>query len=59
MKFMQVYNYQLVFICPEVLLTNETWRDKLHSPVYQEKLVAFVVDEAHVPRNGELVISCF
>ena len=40
-------NYQLVFTSPEALLTNETWRGMLHSSVYQERLVAFVVDEAH------------
>ena len=39
--------YQLVYISPEALLTNETWRDMLLSSVYQERLVAFVVDEAH------------
>jgi len=39
--------YQLVFISPEALLTNESWRDMLLSSVYQERLVAFVVDEAH------------
>ena len=48
--------YQLVLISPEALLTNETWRDMLHSSVYQERLVAFVVDEAHCQNN---VISSF
>ena len=32
---------------PEALLTNETWRDMLLSAVYQENLMALVVDEAH------------
>ena len=39
--------FQLVFMSPESLLTNETWRDMLTSPVYQEHLVAVVIDEAH------------
>ena len=39
--------YQLVFISPEALLADETWREMLHSPIYQERLVAFVVYEAH------------
>ena len=39
--------YQLVFLSPEALLTNDTWRDMLLSPVYQENLVAVVIDEAH------------
>ena len=40
-------NYQLVYISPEALLTNSTWRDMLQSPIYQSNLVALVVDEAH------------
>ena len=39
--------FQLVYISPEALLTNDTWRDMLQSLVYQQNLVAFVVDEAH------------
>ena len=39
---------------PEAVLTNPEWRDMLQSPVYQENLVAFVVDEAHcVKKWGE------
>ena len=37
--------YQLVFHIPEALLSNETWRDTIPSPVYQENLVAVVIDE--------------
>ena len=39
--------YQLVYMSPESLLKDSTWRDMLQSPVYQQRLVAFVVDEAH------------
>ena len=39
--------FQLVYMSPEALLTNFTWRDMLLSPVYQSNLVALVVDEAH------------
>ena len=39
--------FQLVYMSPESLLTNATWRDMLQSDVYQTNLVAFVVDEAH------------
>jgi len=39
--------FQLVYLSPEALLTNSTWRDMLQSPVYQSNLVALVVDEAH------------
>ena len=39
--------YQLVFLSPEALLMNETWRDMLMSPIYQENLMALVIDKAH------------
>ena len=38
---------QLVFITPENLITNKTFREMLLSPPYQKNLVALVVDEAH------------
>ena len=52
----QIHNgeFQLVFMSPEAVLTNPEWRDMLQSPVYQENLVAFVVDEAQcVKKWGE------
>ena len=39
--------FNILFFSPECLLTQLDWRDMLHSPVYQEQLVAFVIDEAH------------
>lgn len=39
--------FQLVYLSPEALLTNATWRDMLLSPMYQSNLVALIVDEAH------------
>ncbi len=39
--------YQLMFMSPEALLTDVKWRDILQSPIFQENLVAFVIDEAH------------
>ena len=39
--------YQLVYMSPEALLTDEQWRDMLLSPVYHENLVGLIVDEAH------------
>lgn len=38
---------QLLFISPESLLRNAQWRGMLLSDVYQENVVALVVDEAH------------
>ena len=37
-------NYQLVYMSPESLLTDERWRDMLLS---REHLVGLVVDKAH------------
>ena len=38
---------QLLFISPESLLSNPQWREMLLLPVYQERVVALVVDKAH------------
>ena len=38
---------QLVFLTPETLINNKTFRNMLLSPPYQQNLVALVVDEAH------------
>ena len=39
--------YPIIFVSPEALMTNSTWRDVLLSEVHQKHLVAVVVDEAH------------
>ncbi len=39
--------YQVIYISPELLLTEDTWRDMLLSPLYKEHLVGLIVDEAH------------
>ena len=39
--------YQLVFIGPELLMTNLYWREMMRTEAYQRHLVAFVVVEAH------------
>ena len=39
--------YQLMYMSPEALITDERWRDMLLSPVYSEHLVGLVVDQAH------------
>ena len=43
--------YQLVFFSPEALLCNEAWRDMLKTPVYQDNVVALVIDEAHLVKK--------
>jgi len=54
--------YQLVFMSSESLLTDSTWRDMLQTAVYQERLIAFVVDEAHCVKKwydtNKIVTPC-
>lgn len=38
---------QLVYISPESIILNKTYRRMLLTPAYQNHLVALVVDEAH------------
>ena len=40
--------YQLVFFSPEALLCDDVWREMIQTSIYQENVVAFVVDEAHL-----------
>ena len=40
-------DYQLVYFSPESILTENRWWDMLQSPIYAERLVGFVIDEAH------------
>ena len=40
-------DYDLVFFTPELLITSHRWRKVLCSDVYQQRLKAFVFDEAH------------
>ena len=39
--------YSLVFFTPETLILSRHWRSMLSSEVYQARLQAIVVDEAH------------
>ena len=43
--------YQMAFIIPEALLLKKRWRNMLLCEVYQQNLIAVVVDEAHCVRN--------
>lgn len=42
---------QLVYISPESLICNQIYRNMILSPIYKEKLVAFVIDEAHCVKS--------
>ena len=48
---------QLVYISPESVLLNRRYRNMLSSQVYQEKLKAFIVDEAHCVKFWLVYIS--
>ena len=48
---------QLVFLSPEALLSNETWRDTVLSHVYQETLVAVVIDEFYQQRACHVTLG--
>ncbi|XP_019864452.1 PREDICTED: ATP-dependent DNA helicase Q1-like [Amphimedon queenslandica] len=43
--------FQLIFISPECLNKGRIWRSVLKSDLYQERLVAFIVDEVHLIKN--------
>ena len=43
--------YQMIYVSPESLLARKRWRKMLLSDVYQQNLVAIVIDEAHCVRN--------
>ena len=42
---------KLIFINPESLNRGSLWRDVISSDVYQQNVVAFVIDEAHLVKN--------
>ena len=48
---LQEGDYQVVLFSPEALLCSDTWRDMLQSPVYQDNVVAVVIDEAHLVKK--------
>lgn len=50
-------DYQLVYISPENLLRNVYFRDMLRIPIYQENLVAFIVDEAHCVKKWYAIVA--
>lgn len=39
--------FSLVYISPELLLCCRKWREMLMSDIFKERMVGFVVDEAH------------
>ncbi|SMN01270.1 ATP-dependent DNA helicase RecQ [uncultured Candidatus Thioglobus sp.] len=42
---------QLLYISPESIIDNHKYRDMLLTPIYKQRLVALVVDEAHCIRT--------
>lgn len=40
-------SYEIVYFTPEALMLSSQWTRMLSSPIYEEKLRALVIDEAH------------
>ena len=45
--------YQLVFFSPEALLGVHRWRQMLQGELYSQRIVAFIVDEAHCAKKWQ------
>ena len=43
--------FQVVLFSPEALLCDDDWREMIQSSIYQENVVAFVIDEAHLVKK--------
>ena len=43
--------YQLVYITPELLICNSRWRRMLTGDAFVDRLMAFIVDEAHTVKK--------
>ena len=42
---------QIVLVSPESLVGSGYWREVIKSPIYQERLVGLIFDEAHLIKN--------
>ena len=60
-NFHRVVNrdYQIVYISPEMILGTRKWRYILQEDIYQSRLCALVVDEAHCVKKWSVRIICF
>lgn len=43
--------YQLVYFTPELLIEKRKWREVLKSDVYDRRLKALIIDEAHTVKK--------
>ena len=50
--------FSLVYMSPEQLLARGKWREMLRSDVYREKMVGFIVDEAHCVKKWYIHRLC-
>ncbi len=46
-----------MFMSPEMLLRDDKWREMLVCPIYQENLMAFVVDEARCVKKWYTLLA--
>ena len=42
---------QIILVSPESLIRGMSWHGMLKSDLYQERLVGFIIDEAHLIKN--------
>ena len=40
-------DFQIIYISPEMLIGTSKWRNTLQNEIYQSRLCAVVIDEAH------------
>lgn len=47
--------YQVVFTTPEVLLVNKSWNDMFQSESLHQRLIGFIIDEAHCVKKWYII----
>ena len=44
--------FSIIYISPELLLKKGKWREMLRSDLFQQRMVGFIVHEAHCVKSG-------
>ena len=48
--------FSIIYISPELLLRKFKWREMLRSDLFQQRLVGFIVDEAHCVKKWYVIL---
>jgi ATP-dependent DNA helicase RecQ len=51
--------YQVFFTTPEVLLANKSWSDVFQSESLRQRLIGFIIDEAHCVKKWYVIIIIY